>query len=330
MRGRYLAFAAAGMLLLLGLGFAGCTRAPDPWKDAKAGQKHILVTFPPLYSFTHAIAGDDAFVLCYLAADGPHDYQFSPIDAIKAKDSHLLIFNGLELDNRFVRKINERRAVPTLEVGAQLPESMLMPMGKEDDDGDKHDDKDGHHHHHGVHDPHIWLGPPQAMAIADAIGKKLAEIDATHADGYTKRTAQLKDQLAKLHAEGKDRFKDKKNRKVLTMHDSFGYFAKAFGLEVAGSIQEQPNVAPDAARFAKLEDMCRKQLVGVITFEPQFTDAQPRKLAKHLKERGLAVEIAEFDPLETAPLDAGGVNPAPAYYFDKMKANIDNLAKALP
>src|SRR5207248_11297581 len=57
----------SGLLIVFGIGFAGCSRPPDPWKEAKAGQKHVLVTFPPLYSLTHAIAGDDAYVLCFLS-----------------------------------------------------------------------------------------------------------------------------------------------------------------------------------------------------------------------------------------------------------------------
>ena len=62
-------------LVALGLGFAGCTPAPDPWKNAKAGQKHVLVTFPPLYCLTHAVAGDDACVLCFLTTEEPHVFR---------------------------------------------------------------------------------------------------------------------------------------------------------------------------------------------------------------------------------------------------------------
>jgi zinc transport system substrate-binding protein len=339
---------AGGMLVLLGVGFAGCTRAPDPWKEAKAGQKRILVTFTPLYCLTHAIAGDDAYVLCFLTTQGPHDYNFSPADAVKAKGADLLIYNGLELDDRFVQRINNRQqGVPTLNVGAALPETLLLKDEDEDDHpkqdekpakqdkaGHKHDhdkgDDHGHAHAHGDHDPHIWLGPPQAMAMVDAIAAKLAEIDSKNADGYKGRAAKVKGQLEELLDEGKAKFKGKKNREVLTMHESFIYFAKAYGLEVAGSIQAQPNQSPDAARLAKLEKLCREKNVRVITFEPQYDNKQPALLQTSLKERGLDVRLAEFDPLETAPVAADNVNPSPTYYFEKMRANIDQLAKALP
>ncbi len=325
-----------GGMLLLGIGFVGCTRAPDPWKDAKTGQQRVLVTFPPLYCLTHAVAGDDAYVLCYLSSVGPHEYEFNPVDAVKAQGANLLIHNGLNLDDEFVKKIKARQKLDILSVGATLPKDMLQPLGDDDDD-DEHDkkdkkDKDKHekeeeHHHHGAVDPHIWLGPPQAMAISDAIAKKLGEIDLSHAEGYTKRAGELKEKLAKLHEEGKERFKHKKNKKVLTMHDSFGYFAKAFGLEVAGSIEPQPNVPPDHARLAKLAKL---KNFFVITFEPQYPKKQAEMLRDYLKRNGLDVRLTEFDPLETAPLGPDGVNPAPTFYFEKMRENIDNLAKALP
>ncbi len=339
----------AGGMILLGIGFAGCTRAPDPWREAKAGQKRILVTFPPLYCLTHAVAGDDAYVLCFLTTEGPHDYQASPTDAVKARGADLLIYNGLGLDDRFAEKMNnfQRTPVPMLNVGAALPKDLLQrdedddedargkkeeKSAKEEKDGHKHEHAkaDEHGHQHGEYDPHIWLGPPQAIVMVDTIAGKLAEIDSAHAAGYKERADKVKEQLKHLLNDGRAQFKDKKSREVLTMHESFVYFAKAFGLEVAGSIQATPNQQVDAARLAKLDKICREKHVRVITFEPQYKATEAELLQKRLADRGLDVRLAEFDPLETAPVPAGKVNPPADYYFEKMRANIANLAKALP
>jgi zinc transport system substrate-binding protein len=337
---RSIPWLAVGLLLILGLTFSGCSQAPDPWKDAKAGQKHVLVTFPPLYCLTQAIAGDDAYVICFLSTESPHEYQFKQTDGIKAKGADLLIFNGLGLDDTFVEKLNNRTRVPTLSVGEAIPKSLLQAMVDDDDDEkdaakdakaeDKKGDQPAHHHHHGVHDPHIWLGPPQAMAMADAIGDKLAAVDSAHAAGYKKRTENLKDELKKLHTEGQARFQKNRSRKLVTMHDSIGYFATAFGLEVIDTIQVQPGQAPDAAHLAKLETKCKEKGVDVITYEPMANKSQPEMLQKQLKNRSFAVQLVEFDPVEEAPLAADSVNPDPGFYMQKMRANIDNLARALP
>jgi zinc transport system substrate-binding protein len=332
-------------LAALSIGFAGCSRAANPWKDAKPGQKKVLVTFPALYCLTQPIAGDDAYVLCFLSTQDPHEYasHISPADAQKARGADLLISNGLGLDDKFVERMLARHKVLNLEVGEALPEDMLLDLGKEDEHdhdhnhgekgekGEKADkaEKDDHHHH-GAHDPHVWLGPPQAMKAADAIAAKLGEIDKDHAEDYKRRAEKLKGELQKLWDDGRQQFAAKKGRRILTMHESTGYFAKAFGLEVVGSIQPQPGQDPDAAWMAQLQKLCKDKHVDVITYEPQYSKAQPDLLQKQLNGRGVDVRLAEFDTLETAPLAAGGVNPDPGYYFEKMRANIDNLAKAMP
>ena len=315
-----------GCALGCALGFAGCSRSPDPWREAKEGQKHILVTFPPLYCLTHAVAGEDAYVLCYLTTDGPHDYSFSPRDAIKARDAHLLIYNGLGLDDAFVQRINARNKVPMLDVGGALPKTMLRTMGEEHQDGPQHA---GHKHAHGTYDPHVWLGPPQALVMTDTIAAKLAEVDPPHATDYHQRAGKLKAHLEQLQADGRARFKDRANRKILTMHESIGYFADAFGLKVAGSIQPVPGADADPGRLKGLVDLCKERRVAVITYEPQYLKKQPELLLREL-QKDVKVQLAEFDPLETAPAGAGGINPPPSYYFDRMRANIDNLAGALP
>jgi hypothetical protein len=66
------AFSLTFLFLLFGIWLMGCSPAPDFWKEAKEGQKRILVSFPPLYCITHAIAGEDAYVLCMLTSQGPH------------------------------------------------------------------------------------------------------------------------------------------------------------------------------------------------------------------------------------------------------------------
>ena len=86
---------------LLCLSPIACTPAPNYWKEAKPGQKKILVSFPPLYSITQAIAGEDAYVLCMLTSQGPHDYDGSPTDAYKVSKADLFIYNGLTLDDAF-------------------------------------------------------------------------------------------------------------------------------------------------------------------------------------------------------------------------------------
>lgn len=321
--------------LLISVGFSaifsllvGCSGAPNFWEEARPGQKKVLVSFPPLYCIAHAVVGDDAYVLSLLTTHGPHDYDGGPTDPLKVRDADLVIFNGLSLDDAFVEKMLRNRAHPpvvSLNVGETLEKvdhAMLLH-----DEGHMH--ADGQIHKHGEHDPHIWLGPPQAIAMTKIIAARMIEIDPAHKQGYQDRAEKFIVELQKLEEHGREAFKGKKNS-IVTMHGSLHYFAKAFDLEIAGTIQTKPGADPDAATLAKLVHLCQEKQVKVIAIEPQYSRSQAQTLQSNLKGK-LDVRIVEIDPLETAPIPAGKrYNPDPGYYLSKMRDNIDTLARALP
>lgn len=309
-----------------------CAKAPNFWEDAKPGQKKVLVSFPPLYSIAHAVAGEDAYVLSLLTMEGPHDYEGTPTDLFKVNGADLYIHNGLTLDDDFTDKMlrNHKNAnLTTLNVGAVLKgkdkplpkDKKRLIRGKPIQHGD---------HFHGAEDPHYWLSPTVAMAMTEIIAAKLAEIDPAHAKGYEKRAADYVKKLAEIEAYGKAAFKDKKNKRIITMHEAFGYFAKAFDLEIAATIQKQPGADPDAASMATLVTLCKTDKIALIAIERQYSRAPAEALRNNLKRDGIDIQIVEIDPLETAPRVNGKFNPEPGYYLEKMRENIDTLAKALP
>ncbi len=308
--------------------FVGCATVPDFWSDAKPTQKRVLVSFPPLFCVTHAVAGDGAYVLCMLTTEGPHEYQGVPTDPIKADKADLYICNGLTLDDDFSNYLlrnRRKRALPTLNVGAVLADkhAELLLGGKD------HVHADGALHKGGEHDPHIWLGPKRAIVMTEIIAAKLAEIDPAGAKGYEKRAADFIGKLKDLQAYGQAAFAKKKDKKIITMHQAFDYFLDEFGMEAA-SIQMAPGADPDAARMAELQRLCKKEKISVIAVEPQYSQAQAEALQRDLKHHGLDIQIVTLDPLETADPVKGKYNPDPDYYLTKMRENIDTLAKALP
>src|SRR6266540_5055606 len=93
------------LLFWVMLSLVGCTAAPNYWDEAKPGQKKILVSFPPLYSITHAVAGENGYVLALLTTQGPHDYEGTQTDLFKVNKADLYIYNGLTLDDVFTEKM---------------------------------------------------------------------------------------------------------------------------------------------------------------------------------------------------------------------------------
>ena len=329
MRGPYL-LASLGFSLIF-LALSGCSPAPNFWAEAKPGQKKILVSFPPLYSITHAVAGDHAYVLCLLSGQGPHDYDGAASDLLKVKHADLFIYNGLTLDDIFADKIVNKHTNAALKV---LNVGEVLEKDYHDDllhgDGKEHDHGDGKKHKHGEHDPHVWLGPVQAKAMTNIIADKLGAIDPTNKKSYDANAKKYCDELDKLHAYGKAALKDKKNKKIITNHEAFAYFADAFGIKIVGTIQVRPGVAPDGVAMKELVNHCVNDKVSLLAVEPQYPSNQAEALQRTLKGKGIAIDIVRLDPLETAPLADKKINPDPGYYLLKMRENIDTLAKALP
>jgi len=318
----------------------GCTPQANFWEEAKAGQKKILVSFPPLYAITKEIAGDDAYVLCLLNTKGPHDYDGGPTDLPKVNKADLFIYNGLSIDDTFANRMlknNRNRTLSVLNVGEVLDDKhhnlLLHTKPHEHEPGKKDDDHHGHDH--GDHDPHIWLGPMQAVAMTNIIAAKLAEIDPAHAEGYKVRAKKFVEELHKIKVMGDELFKGKEEANIVTMHEAFGYFGQRKNfpiIKIVATIQTAPGVDPDPANMLRLAKICREKNVKVIAVEPQYSAQQANKLQEKLKrDNNIDVKIIMLDPLETVDrLPEGKLNPDASYYLTKMKKNIETLAKALP
>jgi len=309
-------------LLFSLLTFSGCRKAADVWPDT--GKKRVLVSFPPLYCFTKNVAGEDLEVRCLLTAQGPHDFTPRPNDVLMVQKADLILINGLGLDEWITKMMGKSKAT-VIEVAESIPSDQLKAMAE--GDGQKHE---GHDHKHGEHDPHVWLGPPQAKAMVATIAAKLGAIDPKNKKNYEERAEVYGKELEKLLEHGKAAFKHKKSRNIIATHDSLQYFADAFGLKVVGNIQPRAGIEADAKKLTGLVKICKDHEVNVIAVEPQYSKGPAEALKSQLGKLGVTVELVEIDPLETAPAADNKAEPDPMYYMKRMYDNIDNLAKALP
>jgi ABC-type Zn uptake system ZnuABC Zn-binding protein ZnuA len=313
------------VLLAAVLLLPGCSKAGDPWEKVSGGKPRVLVSFAPLYCFAKAVAGPDVAVLSLLAATGPHDYKETADDLIAAQKADLILFNGLTLDDFMTRVASSTKKTEIVhKLADAIPKSQLI-HSDEDEPGHAHKHGDGHAHSHGEYDPHVWLGLDNVKPMVQRIAELLSKTDPARKDGYQARADAYVKKLDELKAYGDKLFKDKKNRKFITNHESFRYFARSFGLELLESIQLQAGVEPDGGQIAKLAELCKKHNVRVIGVEPQYSRAAAETLQKSLRKDIPELAIVELDPIETAPPDRLG----PDYYLERMKQNLDNLAKHL-
>jgi len=297
----------------------------DPWKG-KPGPK-VLVTFAPLYSFVKQVAGPDVTVVSMLTQSGPHGFDPTDNEARLVANAEVFFIVGLSLDDQIVDKLSKSRTskLHIVELGEALDPKSLKKMAHEH----AHAPGEAHHHHeHGEHDPHVWLGIPQTITMVKKIASELGEIDPPHKADYESRATAYIAKLEKLQADGKAMLKDKKERSIVTFHESLTYFADSFDLKIAGVIQVDPGVEPSRSQMNDIIKVCKENKVRLIAVEPQFPS---NTAAKSVLEsvRGIPgledAEFVEIDPFETAnPEDL-----SPDLYEKVMRQNLANLAKAL-
>jgi ABC-type Zn uptake system ZnuABC Zn-binding protein ZnuA len=321
-----LAVAVAGLAGLM----TGCQKggSADPWESAH-GRPKVLVSFAPLYSFASSVAGPDADVKCLLTTTGPHNEGDATTQQINlARGCDVFIINGLGLEdeaNGISSKLEKTAANPkwnVLNLGSKLDKKLLLDA--EEEAGEEH----GHDHHHGAHDPHVWLSIPCAKAMVEAIRDELMKLDPAHEKGYATRAVAYLEKLDRLEAEGKAMLANKKERRILSFHESLSYFAKSYGLEIAGAIEVNPGHEPTPDKLNQIIKMCQdpNKPVRVIAVEPQFpTRTSANAIRSALLGKKIEAEFAEVDPLETC----AEADLKPELYDDVMRRNLKELARVL-
>lgn len=165
-----------------------------------------------------------------------------------------------------------------------------------------HDGHGEHHHAHedekspaehseaGGKDPHIWLSPPLVKVQAGTILRTLQAADPAHRDRYESNHRAFLDRIDALDDELKQTFQGKKGLQFMVFHPSWGYFARAYGLEQVPIEIEGKD--PKPAQLQALIRHARKEQIQVIFVQPQFSTKSAALIAKAIDGR-----VAFADPL---------------------------------
>jgi manganese/iron transport system substrate-binding protein len=201
----------------------------------------------------------DLTVLFPPGAD-PHTFEPRPQDIAAISDADVVVISGLGLEESLepILDANVRGTLITASNGIRV----LAIAGEE------HSAKDPEADRHNGSDPHVWTDPNNVMVWTDNIAAALAKADPPNAASYqaNARTyiAALQDLDAWIRLEVA--LIQPENRKLVTDHHAFGYFADQYGLEQVGALvgSFSTNASPSAREIAALEDVIRAQNVPAV------------------------------------------------------------------
>lgn len=325
-------------LLLLVLIFTGCTGRTAPAAADKHEEENAALdatALPPLAAVnfaageklqviasTNVVAdivaqvGGDQIALHTLMGPGidPHSYTSTPQDMRTLESAQVIFINGLHLEETLADRFTGL-AAPIVAVNVGVTPRELAP--------DAHEEADADAHHHEGADPHTWQSVTNVKQWVENVRTTLQQLDPPNADAYKAAADRYLAQLDALDAEIREKVATipAANRKLVTDHETFGYFAADYGFTIVGALIPSLSTAaePSAQALAALQDQLAQEGVKAIFVG---TTVNPRLADQIANDLGIQVVSLYSDSLSAPD------GPA-ATYLDFMRYNVNAIVAAL-
>lgn len=167
-------------------------------------------------------------------------------------------------------------------------------------------------------DPHVWLDPDNATAMANAVAAELAKADPANASAYTANAAALAARIDQLSHAIETELQPVKDKPFVVFHDAYQYFEARFGLDGVGSIADVSAQAPSAERLQEVRGKIVSAHAVCVFREPQYDG----KVVDTVLE-GTPARAGVLDPL------GAGLEPGPGAYEQLLRNLAGGLASCL-
>lgn len=203
----------------------------------------------------------------------PHLYKATASDVRKLSRASVIFYNGLLLEGKMQDLFAKMaRKVPVYALTESVPEESLLEPPE----------------FQGHYDPHIWFEVPLWVRCIDTVVKGLSEADPAGKAYYEKRAAELRRKYAELHEWALKRVAEisKDQRILVTSHDAFNYFGRAYGFQVVGlqgiSTVDQASLAD----VAKMVDFIKERKVKAVFVE---SSVPPQAIQRISSDAGVKI-----------------------------------------
>lgn len=210
-------------LVVIGLGFGSGCQPPSVYQPASSGDQVRVTTTTSLIGDAVREIGGSHVAVTVLMPPGtdPHTYQPSAADAVAVAGARLVLFNGLHLEGKMADLLG--RNPPggrSAAVASTIPVAELRPA----DGGD------------GAYDPHVWFDVKLWQKCVEVVRDELIATDPVHTAEFRANADRYLATLNELDTEVRAKVSNlpPSRRVLVTSHDAFGYFGRAYGFEVRG------------------------------------------------------------------------------------------------
>jgi manganese/zinc/iron transport system substrate-binding protein len=302
--------------LLVGSAVLLLAAACDPWAAERAaadGRLRVVATIGMISDAAAVVGGERVFVQGLMGAGvDPHLYKARAGDVRRLSEADVVLYNGLHLEAAMGDVLEEMdRQRHTVAVAEAVPPAERIATA---DFG-------------GSYDPHVWFDVRLWLHAVGAVERALSEADPAHAHEYAERAAAYRRELEQLDAWVRARVQElpRERRVLITAHDAFGYFGRAYGFEVMG-LQGISTVAEAGTTdVQRLADEIVRRGIPAIFLETSIPPRNIQAVLAAVRARGHEVRIGG----ELFSDALGDTGTPEGTYVGMMRHNVETIVRAL-
>ncbi|MFN3166256.1 MAG: metal ABC transporter substrate-binding protein [Phycisphaeraceae bacterium] len=299
----------ACLLLASGPFFAGCGSEPDSGMFEDDGRVKVLATTTMIADAARVIAGDDAQVVGVMReGEDPHTFKVAPKHGSAVLEADLVLANGLHLESTFDKILKDKGEGKTVYLAEQASIKPISDAGAE-----------------GAPDPHCWMDVVLFKRYAEGIRDALIEADPGNEAGYRERAEAYLKELDELDAWVRSQFErvPAERRVIITSHDAFNYFGRAYGIEVHGVVGISTEQQATSRDVQRLEQLIRDRGIRAVFYETSVTNNLNKLIEQIAEETGVAVGGELFSDSLGKRGEPGGT------YIGMIRHNTTTMVEAL-
>lgn len=271
----------------------------------------VTVTTNIIADAVRTLAGDTITLNCLMQPGiDPHSYHARLSDMRALLQSDIIIYNGLHLEGKMAHVFEKMQNIkPTYAIGDALSKDRLIASSEFDT----------------MYDPHIWFDVSLWKKVVQFIANTLSEHNPAQSTFYKSRCTAYLAELDELETYIRTQLENipKEKRYLITTHDAFSYFARAYSINVVGLQGINLDAEPCMHDMRQLVDLICSKKIPTIFCESSLPARSIEAIAHAVAARGYAVSIGE--ELYSDTLGATGADT----YIKAIKHNVDALVTGL-
>lgn len=296
---------------------AGCDAKPAASDDGASRSREypykVVCTIGMVTDIVREIAGDKANVSGIMGASiDPHTYQASRSDIVALTDADIVFYNGLVLEGKMTDtliKVSRKR--PVFAASDGIPEAQLLSP----------EEFEGHF------DPHIWMDVAQWLQCTQHCANCLREFDPANAEYYQANFERYAARLRKLDNYARETIASipEDRRILITAHDAFNYFGRAYDIDVRGIQGISTESEAGIKDIKNLVDLLVSRKVSAVFVESSVSQKNVTALVEGAAAQGQHVTIGGM--LFSDAMGADGAYEGT--YIGMIDHNVTTIARAL-